>query len=189
MSAQRAALTRVAEAGVHRDGRAEWGKTRSCHHHTQPCTCPAPQNPPPNIHPLIHYITPTPPQIQQQQQQQARQYKTLDVLTQRDRTTGQLVHVLNGSQRFSEGYLIKSVAVKGLALEDGLPPLDDLQRFQAAAQGGGGGGAGDRAGAADLAGLVQSLTTEGEGQGGAAPTRFAKGDLVLVVQGGGRGPG
>ncbi|KFM22733.1 Putative transcription elongation factor SPT5-like protein 1 [Auxenochlorella protothecoides] len=114
---------------------------------------------------------------------EARQYKTLDVLTQRDRTTGQLVHVLNGSQRFSEGYLIKSVAVKGLALEDGLPPLDDLQRFQAAAQGGGGGGAGDRAGAADLAGLVQSLTTEGEGQGGAAPTRFAKGDLVLVVQG------
>lgn len=111
------------------------------------------------------------------------------MLTQRDRTTGQLVHVLNGSQRFSEGYLIKSVAVKGLALEDGLPPLDDLQRFQAAAQGGGGGGAGDRAGAADLAGLVQSLTTEGEGQGGAAPTRFAKGDLVLVVQGGGRGPG
>ncbi|KAK2076003.1 hypothetical protein QBZ16_001339 [Prototheca wickerhamii] len=112
---------------------------------------------------------------------EARQFRSLDVLTQRDRGTGELVTVLNGSQRFQEGYLIKSAALKSLALVEGVPPLDELQRFQAAATTGAKGAA---APAEDLASLVRSLTTaEGGAGGGAAGPAFAKGDTVLVVQG------
>lgn len=38
------------------------------------------------------------------------------------------------SQRFHEGYLVKSVAIKSLAAEEETPALDELQRFTAAAQ-------------------------------------------------------
>ncbi len=40
--------------------------------------------------------------------------------------------VLNGSQRFEDGYLLKQVALKSLMLEEALPPLDELQRFNQA---------------------------------------------------------
>ena len=40
--------------------------------------------------------------------------------------------VLNSSQRFEDGYLLKQVALKSLLLEEALPPLDELQRFNQA---------------------------------------------------------
>ena len=40
--------------------------------------------------------------------------------------------LLNGAQRFEDGYLLKQVAVKSLLLEEALPPLDELQRFNQA---------------------------------------------------------
>lgn len=42
---------------------------------------------------------------------------------------GGFYYLLNGSQRFEDGYLLKQVAVKSLVLEEALPPLDELQRF------------------------------------------------------------
>jgi transcription elongation factor len=59
------------------------------------------------------------------------------VVQQRDRATGDVYLILNGSNRFIEGYLIKTVALKSLDLQESLPPLDELQKFNAAAQVGG----------------------------------------------------
>lgn len=42
---------------------------------------------------------------------------------------GGFYYLLNGNQRFKDGYLVKPVAVKSLVLEEALPPLDELQRF------------------------------------------------------------
>ena len=42
---------------------------------------------------------------------------------------GGFYYLLNGNQRFEDGYLVKPVAVKSLVLEEALPPLDELQRF------------------------------------------------------------
>ena len=58
----------------------------------------------------------------------------LDVVQQRDRATGDVYLILNGSSKFLEGYLIKTVALKSLALEEALPALDELQKFNAASQ-------------------------------------------------------
>lgn len=61
---------------------------------------------------------------------QARTHK-LDVVPQRDRATGETYYILNGSQRFVEGYLQRTVNIKGLIPEETLPPLDELQRYNA----------------------------------------------------------
>ena len=37
-------------------------------------------------------------------------------------------YLLNGA-RYEDGYLVRSYALKNLSLEEGLPPLEDLQRF------------------------------------------------------------
>eukprot|EP00887_Chlorella_sp_A99_P006595 scaffold3.g6595.t1 len=135
----------------------------------------------------------------------------LDVVPQRDRSTGETFYILNGSQRFLDGYLVKSVAVKSLAPEAEVPPLDEIQKFMAAAQVGAraeaeeraaavpveqGGDAGgtaaggnaevaengdDAAAGSDLSALVQTLAAEGDA--GAPQRRFEKGDKVLVVEG------
>jgi hypothetical protein len=67
---------------------------------------------------------------------QARSHR-LDVVQQRDRTTGDVYYILGGNQRFLEGYLIKTVSNKSVTLLEALPPLDELQKFNAAAQVGG----------------------------------------------------
>ena len=56
------------------------------------------------------------------------------MVQQRDRATGDVYLILNGSSKFLEGYLIKTVALKSLALEEALPALDELQKFNAASQ-------------------------------------------------------
>ena len=66
--------------------------------------------------------------------EEARVYN-LDVIQQRDRVTGEMVYVLGGSQTFREGYLVKRVAMKTVTLVTSAPPLDELQRFDAASQG------------------------------------------------------
>ena len=60
----------------------------------------------------------------------------LDVAQQRDRGSGDVYYVLGGSQRFLGGYLVKGVSTRGLAREEALPPLDELQRFNAVRPGG-----------------------------------------------------
>lgn len=98
----------------------------------------------------------------------------LDVVQQRDRVSGDVYFILNGTNRFHDGYLVKTVSLKSLSLEESLPPLDELQRFNAAAQG--------EAAADDLASLVQNLATEGDGS--AAPRHnFNKGDKVIIING------
>ena len=110
---------------------------------------------------------------------EARSYQ-LDVMMQRDRATGDLIQILNNSQRFTKGYLLKTVATKGLALEETLPPLDELQRFNAAQQDGDGDGGGG-----DLTSLVQELGVEGTAalEQVAANAKFVKGDRVIVREG------
>ena len=49
---------------------------------------------------------------------QARGHK-LEVVQQRDRSTGEVFYILNGSQRFVEGYLQRTVAIKGLLVRAG----------------------------------------------------------------------
>ncbi|GAB4821977.1 hypothetical protein N2152v2_009023 [Parachlorella kessleri] len=105
--------------------------------------------------------------------EEARNHK-LDVIQQRDRSTGEVFYLL-GSQRFCEGYLQKVVALKSLQPEETLPPLDELQRYNAAAQT-------EEAGTTDLAGLIQNLQTDGSGVEAALP-KFAKGDKVIVIEG------
>ncbi|PRW59844.1 transcription elongation factor SPT5-like protein 1 [Chlorella sorokiniana] len=102
----------------------------------------------------------------------------LDVHQQRDRATGDVFYILNNNQRFLEGYLVRSIAMKSLILQESLPPLDELQKFNAAAQS-------EDAGPTDLAGIMQNLQTEGgAGEGSAAPApKFEKLDRVLVVEG------
>lgn len=42
------------------------------------------------------------------------------------------LYILNGNQRFEDGYALRSVSLKGVtALGDALPPIDELQRFNA----------------------------------------------------------
>lgn len=99
-----------------------------------------------------------------------------------DSSTKEMVVVLNGSQRFSQGYLVKEMAIKSLIPEVGLPPLEELQRFNAAATEKRGG----RGGRDDLEALVEGL--EGEGltsleAASLAKARFVKGDRVKVVEG------
>ncbi|KAL4420140.1 hypothetical protein ABPG77_010356 [Micractinium sp. CCAP 211/92] len=104
----------------------------------------------------------------------------LDVVQQRDRATGDVYMIVNGNNRFLEGYLIRTVALKSLELLEALPPLDELQKFNAASQsdeGGAGGAAGG-----DLAGLVQAEAAAAGGSGAAAQ-KFGKGDRVMVIDG------
>lgn len=54
------------------------------------------------------------------------------LLVEKKRSTegdGGFYYLLNGNQRFEDGYLVKPVAAKSLVLEEALPPLDELQRF------------------------------------------------------------
>ena len=44
-------------------------------------------------------------------------------------------YLLNGA-RYEDGYLVRTYALKNLSLEEGLPPLEDLQRFNQARAGG-----------------------------------------------------
>lgn len=60
----------------------------------------------------MHPPTPTTPPPQ------ARTYK-LDVVQQRDRSTGEVFYILNNSQRFCEGYLQRVVAIKSLQVSMG----------------------------------------------------------------------
>lgn len=109
---------------------------------------------------------------------EARSFQ-MEVQQQRDRS-GEIQHILNNSQRFSRGYLIKTVAIKSLNLEDGIPPLDELQRFNSAQQDGDDG----MGGAGDLTSLVQDLGVEGTAALEAAVNaRFEKGDRVIVREG------
>lgn len=59
-------------------------------------------------------------------------------------------------------------------MEETLPPLDELQRYNAAAQS-------EEAGAGDLSGLIQNLQTDGGAE--AVLPKFAKGDRVVAVEG------
>lgn len=74
------------------------------------------------------------------------------------------------------------MSLKGLELCESLPPLDELQKFNAASQAedGGAGGGGDLAGL--IHGLQEGGAAEAGGTGAAGP-RFEKGDRVLVVEG------
>lgn len=120
---------------------------------------------------------------------EARSFSHLDVAHQRDRMTGELMHILNNSQRFSHGYLIKTVALKSVVLEDRLPALDELQRFNAAELDVGDGTGNDGArgaggGRADISSLVQDLGVEDAAALEAATNaRFVKGDRVQVREG------
>lgn len=45
---------------------------------------------------------------------------------------GSVFYVLDGKQRFTQGYLHRQIAIRSLAICDSLPPLDELQRFKQA---------------------------------------------------------
>jgi transcription elongation factor SPT5 len=100
--------------------------------------------------------------------EEARVYN-LDVIQQRDRLTGQMVYVLNNSQSFSQGYLIKRVALKTVSPVTSAPPLDELQRFDAASQG-------DRNGE-DVTELLKGFDIE------SGTTTYAARDKVEVKEG------
>ena len=93
----------------------------------------------------------------------------LDVMHQRDRMTGEMQYVLNNSQRFVGGYLVKSVALKMLNVETSAPPLDELQRFDAASQ--------SDKGKEDVSDLLKGFDID------AGTTIFASRDKVEVKQG------
>ncbi|KAG7669634.1 hypothetical protein Ndes2437B_g05814 [Nannochloris sp. 'desiccata'] len=114
---------------------------------------------------------------------EARSFQ-LDVMQTRDRETGELMQILNNSQRFSKGYLVKTVAMKGLTLEEGLPPLDELQRFNAAQNDGDDGVSGSGGAGADLTRLVQDLGVDAAAAlEDAANAKFIKADRVMVREG------
>jgi transcription elongation factor SPT5 len=108
---------------------------------------------------------------------------------------------LPSSSSYVDGYLVKDVSVKGLAPSDGVPPLDEVQRFAAAgaagraaarAAGAGGGGSDDDGGdhhraaspgggeGAELAALLAGA--DAAGAAGAEST-FVKGDKVIIAAG------
>jgi transcription elongation factor SPT5 len=109
---------------------------------------------------------------------EARSFR-LDVDQVRNRETGAVEYVLGGSQRFQDGYLVKKLSLKSLAPEDGVPPLNELQRFNGASQGANAGANGD------LAGLVDSLQADGDiaALDAAAQASFEKGDRIVIVEG------
>lgn len=112
----------------------------------------------------------------------------LDVMQQRDRVTGEMLYVLNGTQRFSHGYLSKNVAIRSLVLQEALPPLDELQAFNAARQGDANrakeDGDGVTAAGGELASLVKDLGMDDAAVLEAASVvKFSKGDRVIVVEG------
>ncbi len=43
---------------------------------------------------------------------------------------GSVFYVMDGKQRFTQGYLQRQIAIRSLAICDALPPLDELQRFK-----------------------------------------------------------
>ena len=43
---------------------------------------------------------------------------------------GGAVFVLNGKQRFRNGYLQRSIAIRSLIILSSVPPLDELQRYK-----------------------------------------------------------
>ncbi|KAK9820946.1 hypothetical protein WJX81_001276 [Elliptochloris bilobata] len=110
---------------------------------------------------------------------EAKEHRLL-VEKKRSAEGGGFYYLLNGSQRFEDGYLVKPVAVKSLVLEEALPPLDELQRYNqvgAAAR-----AEGDASAGGELAQLVESLATDGDAAAVAA-LRFSKDDKVRVVEG------
>lgn len=104
---------------------------------------------------------------------------------------------------FVDGYLLKDVSLKGLTLEAGVPPLDEVQRFAAVGaaardaaraaaaeledEDGGGGGQGTarlRAGGSELASLLEGASVAAAAGGGAgAASAYVKGDKVVVTAG------
>lgn len=47
-------------------------------------------------------------------------------------TDGSVYYLLNGKQRFTQGYLQRTFAISSLRICETLPPLDELQRFKQA---------------------------------------------------------
>ena len=93
----------------------------------------------------------------------------LEVMQQRDRMTGEMQYVLSNNQRFSGGYLIKSVALKTLTVESTAPPLDELQKFDAASQ--------TERNQEDVADLLKSFDID------SGTTIFAPRDKVIIKGG------
>lgn len=100
----------------------------------------------------------------------------LEVSQNRDRATGELFYVLNNNNRFRQGYLVKISALKSLVLQTEIPPLDELQRFQAAQQD-------ENRGTNDLESLVESLQKDGIDIEAAQVAKFKTGDRVIAVDG------
>ena len=45
------------------------------------------------------------------------------------------IYVLNGKQRFRNGYLQRSIAIRSLIILSTVPPLDELQRYKQVSRG------------------------------------------------------
>jgi hypothetical protein len=63
---------------------------------------------------------------------EAREHRLIvEKRVRRDSTDGGYVYFLNGNtqQYYADGYLFKQVSIKSLLLVEGLPPVDELTRF------------------------------------------------------------
>ncbi|KAK9811747.1 hypothetical protein WJX72_009461 [[Myrmecia] bisecta] len=101
------------------------------------------------------------------------------VVEQRRNHEGDYEYMLNG-MRFVDGYMVRQVATKTLILEEAMPPLDELQRFNQVGQAH---KQDDHLGNAELASLINSISTEEEARGSQPVVQYAKGDKVIVVEG------
>ncbi|GAX85054.1 hypothetical protein CEUSTIGMA_g12474.t1 [Chlamydomonas eustigma] len=87
-------------------------------------------------------------------------------------------YLMLGSHRFINGYVERTVAIKFLMVLDGMPPLEEMSRFNAAGldpegQGNAGGGAGD------LSSLMATLPADAS----QPKAKFNKGDKVVFLRG------
>ena len=64
--------------------------------------------------------------------QEARDNKAMVERETRRGVDGSVVYVLNGRQRFHNGYLQRLISIKSLIILSTMPPLDELQRFKQA---------------------------------------------------------
>lgn len=62
--------------------------------------------------------------------QEARDNKAMVERETRRGVDGSVVYVLNGRQRFHNGYLQRLISIKTLIILSTMPPLDELQRFK-----------------------------------------------------------
>eukprot|EP00884_Botryococcus_braunii_P016048 jgi/Botrbrau1/3126/Bobra.0070s0099.1 len=113
---------------------------------------------------------------------EAREHRLIvEKRVRRDSTDGGYIYFLNGNtqQYYADGYLFKQVSIKSLLLVEGLPPVDELTRFnqvklssrQADGEVNG-----------ELASLMQTLAGPEEDSQKTA-VKFSKGDAVIVVEG------